>query len=302
MFSLRRQIADIPDPGALYSDLMDLIVRLARSGLIHGDFNEFNILIRETTEKAPDSDEDVVTGVQPILIDFPQMVSTSHPNAEYYFNRDVECIRTFFKKRFRYESSLYPKFYTTMKDGIKEFELDVVVAASGFSKKEGEELEKYMEMVKEAAQEESGDSEGEEDDETEDVHENAYQEEPIASTSDISDAEGKTEKLSLEEEEEEEEDAEHGLDDKSDEESDENSENEQEGQDIASKKKHSRRNLRRAPATSKDVQDIVATSMEKKAKSQSRQHHGKKGSGLGKAKGSKKKADPRSTIRDAGDF
>lgn len=57
-------------PGKLYSDLMDLIVRLARSGLIHGDFNEFNILIRGKSQ-------------EPILIDFPQMVSTSHANAEW---------------------------------------------------------------------------------------------------------------------------------------------------------------------------------------------------------------------------
>lgn len=47
---------------------MNLIVRLAEYGLIHGDFNEFNIMI---------SDEEEIT-----LIDFPQMVSTTHPNAE----------------------------------------------------------------------------------------------------------------------------------------------------------------------------------------------------------------------------
>lgn len=55
---------------------MDLIVRLARAGLIHGDFNEFNILLREND---PDSDE---PEPEPILIDFPQMVSTDHENAE----------------------------------------------------------------------------------------------------------------------------------------------------------------------------------------------------------------------------
>ena len=66
-----RQIADVPAPGALYSTLMDLIVRFARAGLIHGDFNEFNILIRRETG-------------QPVVIDFPQMVSTSHKNAEWY--------------------------------------------------------------------------------------------------------------------------------------------------------------------------------------------------------------------------
>ncbi|EPQ28114.1 uncharacterized protein PFL1_04441 [Pseudozyma flocculosa PF-1] len=210
-----RQIAVLP-PGQipfLYSALMKLIVRLARSGLIHGDFNEFNLLIREVKtgasddeydsdgsqapQKGPrgraaqpetknqarggqddveeelvleagqrlekgngfervvqdpslvaqdsdeeDSDEDDETDededeeedeneeeelnehaleqatvhlgdnvvVEPILIDFPQMVSVDHPNAEYYFDRDVECVRRFFRKRFRYHSDEYPKF------------------------------------------------------------------------------------------------------------------------------------------------------------------------------------------------
>ncbi|KAL2916475.1 Serine/threonine-protein kinase rio2 [Polyrhizophydium stewartii] len=124
------QIRDIEDPGALYSKLMDLIVRLACSGLIHGDFNEFNLLIRNDDE--------------PVLIDFPQMVSTSHRNAEMYFNRDVECIRTFFRRRFGYESKLYPRFH---RDTQREFSLDVQVSASGFTRKNQEELEQYQELV-----------------------------------------------------------------------------------------------------------------------------------------------------------
>ena len=51
---------------------MDLIVRFARAGLIHGDFNEFNILLRELDDGK----------TEPIVIDFPQMVSTEHENAE----------------------------------------------------------------------------------------------------------------------------------------------------------------------------------------------------------------------------
>jgi RIO kinase 2 len=66
----RRQISDVPSPGKLYSELMDLIVRFAHAGLIHGDFNEFNILINRETGDA-------------VVIDFPQMVSTSHENAEW---------------------------------------------------------------------------------------------------------------------------------------------------------------------------------------------------------------------------
>ena len=63
----RSQVHDLTDPSDLYSSLMELLLRLANCGLIHCDFNEFNILIDE---------RDV-----PTVIDFPQMVSISHPNA-----------------------------------------------------------------------------------------------------------------------------------------------------------------------------------------------------------------------------
>ncbi|KAF5374772.1 hypothetical protein D9758_000215 [Tetrapyrgos nigripes] len=156
-----RQIADVPSPGKLYSSLMDLIVRFARAGLIHGDFNEFNILIRRTTG-------------EPVVIDFPQMVSTSHENAEWYFNRDVECIRTFFKRRFRYESSLYPKFKRTLANDDTDdegFRLDVVVEASGFGRKDMKALEE-MESTREMEQAEHDDD----DDASDDVEEEKEEE------------------------------------------------------------------------------------------------------------------------------
>ncbi|KAJ7181732.1 RIO1 family-domain-containing protein [Mycena crocata] len=166
-----RQIAEVPSPGKLYSTLMDLIVRFAHAGLIHGDFNEFNILIRRESG-------------EPIVIDFPQMVSTSHVNAEWYFNRDVECIRTFFKRRFRYESALYPRFKSTIsEDGVAtgDFRLDVMVAASGFKQKDMKILEEYMEAVKsddsEGSEAESEDESSEEDEEATSDQESAEQEE-----------------------------------------------------------------------------------------------------------------------------
>ncbi|KAK0465126.1 RIO1 family-domain-containing protein [Desarmillaria tabescens] len=152
-----RQISEVPSPGKLYSTLMDLIVRFAHAGLIHGDFNEFNILIRRDTG-------------EPVVIDFPQMVSTSHVNAEWYFNRDVECIRTFFKRRFRYESSLYPRFKTIATENTSEsnFRLDIVVAASGFGNKDMKVLEEYMAAVNEEEARDGEEEEEEEDDEDED--------------------------------------------------------------------------------------------------------------------------------------
>jgi len=110
------QVHELADPSAVYSECMELIVRLANHGLIHGDFNEFNLMV---------SDDDSLT-----MYDFPQMVSTSHANAEWYFDRDVECIRTFFKKKFGYESELYPTF----KDVIREQNIDVEIEASGFTR------------------------------------------------------------------------------------------------------------------------------------------------------------------------
>ncbi|XP_034630163.1 serine/threonine-protein kinase RIO2 [Trachemys scripta elegans] len=117
------QVHQIEDPASVYSELMELIVKLANHGLIHGDFNEFNLLL---------DSEDQVT-----MIDFPQMVSTSHPNAEWYFDRDVKCIRDFFKKRFSYESELFPTF----QDIRRECSLDIEIAASGYTKEMQEDDE-----------------------------------------------------------------------------------------------------------------------------------------------------------------
>ncbi|KAG8598300.1 hypothetical protein GDO81_002554 [Engystomops pustulosus] len=119
------QVRHIEDPAALYNELMDLIVKLANHGLIHGDFNEFNLML---------DDEDHAT-----MIDFPQMVSTSHVNAEWYFDRDVKCIRDFFLKRFNYESELYPTF----RDVHKECSLDVEIEVSGYTK----EMQKDDELL-----------------------------------------------------------------------------------------------------------------------------------------------------------
>lgn len=64
----RTHVTAVEDVEGLYDELMGLIVRLGNCGVIHGDFNEFNIMIDEHGH--------------PIIIDFPQMVSTKHPNAE----------------------------------------------------------------------------------------------------------------------------------------------------------------------------------------------------------------------------
>lgn len=146
-----RQISKVPNPATLYAELIAMILRLAQHGLIHGDFNEFNILVREesNTATAGTEQEENITLI-PILIDFPQMVSMDHVNAEYYFDRDVNCIKRFFERRFRYTSSEKGPFFKDAKklvgtDGVQR--LDVSVEASGFSRKMAKELEAYMKEV-----------------------------------------------------------------------------------------------------------------------------------------------------------
>ncbi|KAK6731465.1 hypothetical protein RB195_007746 [Necator americanus] len=106
----------VEDVGALYDRLMSLIVKFGRHGLIHGDFNEFNLMLLE--------------GEQVVVIDFPQMVSMDHPNAQFYFERDVECVRTFFRRKFNYDSDDFPKF----SEVVRKYSLDVELEASGFTK------------------------------------------------------------------------------------------------------------------------------------------------------------------------
>lgn len=131
------QVNEIVDVEKLYNELMDLIVQLGNCGVIHGDFNEFNIMV---TDEA-----------KPILIDFPQMVSTSHPNAKFFFDRDVKGVIELFKKKYGYESAGYPKF----EDLVRDDNLDIEVSCSGY----GFTKEMEKDILQEYGMEEESDSE-----------------------------------------------------------------------------------------------------------------------------------------------
>ncbi|KAJ4489323.1 atypical/RIO/RIO2 protein kinase [Lentinula edodes] len=262
-----RQIADIPSPGKLYSSLMDIIVRFARAGLIHGDFNEFNILIRRETG-------------EPVVIDFPQMVSTSHENAEWYFNRDVECIKTFFRRRFKYESALYPKFRRTLanEEGGEDFQLDVVVAASGFSRKDMKILEEYMDEVKEADTGSSDEFESEEsEDDMQDVLRLSPKEEIVDSASVHSLPPFQNRSISPTASDEEPPESDH-----------------ESTRSLSRSPPRSRSNSPAADHSARNVKDIVKSNLDKSRARQQRKYHSKRSTRrAGRAQGSKAKQDTR---------
>ncbi|KAL2853216.1 Rio2, N-terminal-domain-containing protein [Aspergillus pseudoustus] len=176
-----RQISKVPNPALLYSELMDIIMQLARYGLIHGDFNEFNILIKEEEDpeakgkgREGDEDDDENLKLVPVLIDFPQMVSIDHSNAEMYFDRDVNCIKRYFQRKFHFVSDVPGPFFADAKKQLRQNagkRLDVEVEASGFSRKMARELENYMKEVgvdgdNGVSNEEGADSDEDEDEES----------------------------------------------------------------------------------------------------------------------------------------
>ncbi|XP_061361997.1 uncharacterized protein LOC133305772 isoform X2 [Gastrolobium bilobum] len=160
------QVKQLENPEMVFETIIGLVVRLAEHGLIHCDFNEFNIMI--------DNDEKIT------MIDFPQMVSVSHRNAQMYFDRDVECVFKFFRKRFnltfqeniddvdgsykgREEDGRPCLSAIDRSDGF----LDRELAASGFTRKNEKDIQRFIEGR--ADSDTNSDSEGA--DSVEDVNE-----------------------------------------------------------------------------------------------------------------------------------
>jgi len=142
------QVRELPSARKLLSHLMDFLFRLVSVGLIHCDLNEFNIMV--------DHDGQGVT-----VIDFPQMISTSHVNATELFMRDVQGLQTYFAKKFCVEASWKP-------DDLPQFAretdtaLDKELRSSGFSREQQQEFDQMTGDIFSAAAEEESANMGEE--------------------------------------------------------------------------------------------------------------------------------------------
>lgn len=148
------QIKYMEHPSKTFKDIFFWFVKFVEVGLVHCDFNEFNLMINENEE---------IT-----IIDFPQMVSTWHENAEELFDRDRDCIITclnafwdskeravysFFQKRFNYvpdeDGSLdlvCPTFQELVEKMSKKDvheSLDAELQASGFKRRHRKVLDRH---------------------------------------------------------------------------------------------------------------------------------------------------------------
>ncbi|CAN8062588.1 unnamed protein product [Agarophyton chilense] len=117
---LLTHINEMPNPKQVANNLIQVAIRLAEHGLIHCDLNEFNVIV----------DDDGAVNV----IDFPQMVSTRHADAEQLFARDVNGIQRFFEHKFGVspKEMLNPTLASIIRETCQDEQLDVVLSASGF--------------------------------------------------------------------------------------------------------------------------------------------------------------------------
>jgi RIO kinase 2 len=155
-------ITEMGEPHRCYADAMELLMRLGLHGLVHCDFNEFNLLIEPDYTLR--------------LIDFPQMISSAHPNAEEWFSADVECVRTYFRRRFHFESDDFPVFEDVRDARVAS--LDAALEASGFSREGESELLSYLRRSDDGTGDEEeegdggdGDGDGDENEEEEEEEE-----------------------------------------------------------------------------------------------------------------------------------
>ena len=142
LYQVRKMSDDVATK--VIKQAFELICRLAAHGLIHCDFNEFNLLIND--------DGDVT------MIDFPQMVSVQHRNARMYFDRDVFSVAKFFERKLGYRVTNAPTFEEQMRlareaaaqaaaeGGGSADDLSRSLRASGFSHEEQETLEHYVDQ------------------------------------------------------------------------------------------------------------------------------------------------------------
>lgn len=80
---------------SIFNQLMNMVVNLLEHGIVHGDLNEFNIMVEDIDENG-----EILEIPKALMIDFPQMVSSDHVDAKKMFYRDVEGITKFFENKF----------------------------------------------------------------------------------------------------------------------------------------------------------------------------------------------------------
>jgi RIO kinase 2 len=75
----------LDEPERFFKELITQVIAAYKLGFIHGDLSEYNIM----TE-----------GERPVIIDWPQWVPPSHPNADEILDHDIRTVCQFFERKY----------------------------------------------------------------------------------------------------------------------------------------------------------------------------------------------------------
>jgi RIO kinase 2 len=78
----------LPDPQATLDEILSNVRAAYQAGVIHADLSEYNILIENG---------------KCVIIDWPQWMETTHPNAGAILERDISNILAFFLRKYKLE-------------------------------------------------------------------------------------------------------------------------------------------------------------------------------------------------------
>ncbi len=80
------EVINVDDPDILLDEILDNVHKAYKAGVIHADLSEFNVVVSEENRV--------------YIIDWPQYIPLSHPNAEETLERDVKNVLIYFKRKF----------------------------------------------------------------------------------------------------------------------------------------------------------------------------------------------------------
>lgn len=82
-------VQELDDPSGFMDDILDNVRLTLEAGIVHADLSEYNIVVERDG------------GI--LLIDWPQAVSTDHPNAGDLLERDIQNVIRYFERKFQVE-------------------------------------------------------------------------------------------------------------------------------------------------------------------------------------------------------
>jgi RIO kinase 2 len=85
-------VTSLDDPDGFLDDILMNVKKTFNGGIVHADLSEYNIIVQKDGAV--------------LLIDWPQAVSTTHPNVDNLLRRDIYNILRYFERKYNLSRGL----------------------------------------------------------------------------------------------------------------------------------------------------------------------------------------------------